>query len=253
MQNVHISMNILKKENYSPSQGKTIQQSAVAKLAYNHGADYGPYHYSAKQKDDFIKSYILKPDNKPFSYANAQEMAQDLEDLDKNRTQSQYGYNLIISLDHSLNLETNEKILNELINEQFTKYGLVSDIAIHNKNNSNLHAHVFVPMREIDNDGKFKKSKFQGGFKNKDFNSNFLRERWAKKINAERKKLGILEEVSTKSNSEKIQEFLDKDDVVSAAKLDYEVEKKQRRKRRRRGSNQIEMKKRSAKKEQAEK
>lgn len=222
MNNVHLEIKVLKKIDHI-NNSDLRENSAIKKLAYNHAANYQSHDYTKKTEDDFLESYLLT--NKNLAYQNSEELFLDVDRLDKNRTQAQLAYNLIISLDHKISYEANLKVLNELLEETFLKNNLVCDVAIHNKDNTNLHAHVLAPMREISEDGVLGK-KFRNGFNNKDFNSYFLRKRLAEKFNAERKKIGVLEEIDYRSNEQKIELLLQEKKIEEAIALNYKADKK---------------------------
>lgn len=222
MNNVHLEIKVLKKVDYI-NNSELRENSAIKKLAYNHAANYAGNNYTKKIEDDFIESYLLT--DKKLAYKNSEELFLAVDELDKNRTQSQLAYNLIISLDHKISYEANLRILNELLTETFLKNNLVCDVSIHNKDNANLHSHILVPMREID-EGKLCK-KFRGGFNNKDFNSYFLRKKLAEKFNEERKKIGISEQIDYRSNEQKMELLLQQNKVEEALAFNYKaVDKK---------------------------
>ncbi|KGQ68515.1 MobA/MobL family protein [Gallibacterium anatis] len=223
MNNVHLEIKVLKKIDYI-NNSELRENSAIKKLAYNHAANYEGNNYTKKIEDDFIESYLLT--DKKLNYKSSEELFLAVDELDKNRTQSQLAYNLIISLDHKISYEANLKVLNELLTETFLKNNLVCDVSIHNKDNANLHSHILVPIREISEDGKLGK-KFRRGFNNKDFNSYFLRKKLAEKFNEERRKNGIAEQIDYRSNEQKIELLLQQNKIEEALTFNYKaVDKK---------------------------
>lgn len=221
---LHFEMNILKKIEYDSKNGSLKEYSSINKLAYNHAANYDNFNWTKKQEDDFLESYFLKPDHT--NYKNSFDMFKHLEQIENKRNQAQLCFNLLLSLDHKLDYETNKLILNELLQDVFIENNIAVDIAIHNKNNSNLHAHILAPLRHIDETGKLKNK--VRSYNNPDFNTVNLRKKWAKLVNRERQKIGILEKIDYRSNQEKMEKALDAGDLVTAQKLDYQQTRKPR-------------------------
>ncbi|MFC0977386.1 MobA/MobL family protein [Pasteurella multocida] len=227
MENVHLEINILKKLEYDSKNGSLREQNSINKLAYNHASKLEfagqTFNWEKKQEDDFIEDYFLKTGHT--NYSNSEELFRDLEDIEKNRMKAQLCFNLLISLDHKLNYETNIKILNEFLDEIFVNEKIPCDVSIHNKNSSNLHAHILAPLRQIDEETGRLKNKVQS-YKNPHFDSKNLRKIWADKINKARAEQGIFEKIDYRSNAEKQAKALEAGDLVTAQKLDYKPQRK---------------------------
>ncbi|HED4445197.1 TPA: MobA/MobL family protein [Pasteurella multocida] len=154
------------------------------------------------------------------NYLTSEEMFRHLEEIEQNRNKAQLCFNLLISLDHKLDYETNKQIMNEFLEEIFISQNLSCDVAIHNKNNANLHAHVLIPLRHIDQQTGKLKNKVQS-FNNQHYNTNRMRKVWAEKINKARAEKGIAEQIDYRSNAEKQAQALEAGDLVTAQKLDH--------------------------------
>ncbi|HDR1580040.1 TPA: MobA/MobL family protein [Pasteurella multocida] len=222
MDNVHLEMKVLKKLDYDAKNGKLIEQSSIRKLAYNHATklefNNEVHNFVNKQEDDFIEDYFLKSVHT--NYLTSEEMFRHLEEIEQNRNKAQLCFNLLISLDHKLDYETNKQIMNEFLEEIFISQNLSCDVAIHNKNNANLHAHVLIPLRHIDQQTGKLKNKVQS-FNNQHYNTNRMRKVWAEKINKARAEKGIAEQIDYRSNAEKQAQALEAGDLVTAQKLDH--------------------------------
>ncbi|MDH2998504.1 hypothetical protein A1D22_10890 [Pasteurellaceae bacterium LFhippo2] len=223
-------MEILKKTVYNAKSGTIKEQSSINKLAYNHAAEYQQhghdkkFNWKKKQDDDFQESYFIAPAGT--DYKDSLEMFQHLEQIEDSRMKAQLAFNCILSLDHKLDYETNKKVLNEFVSELFTSQNIACDIAIHNKNNENLHAHLLAPTRSINEQGKLEKK--VNSYKQEHFNTNRLRKVLAAKFNEERAKRGITEKIDYRSNEEKKEEALNNDDLVTAEKFNYKTDNEKR-------------------------
>lgn len=227
MENVHLEINILKKLEYDSKNGSLREQNSINKLAYNHASklefNNQTFNWVKKQEDDYIEDYFLKPDHT--NYSTSEELFRDLESIENNRMRAQLCFNLLISLDHKLDYETNKRVLNEFLNEVFISEKIPCDISVHNKNNSNLHVHILAPLRHIDTETGKLKNKVKS-YKNPHFDSKNLRKIWAEKINKARAEQGITEKIDYRSNAEKMEKALDAGDLVTAQKLDYQQTRK---------------------------
>ena len=58
-----------------------------------------------------------------------------------------------IALPHELTREQGISLVREYVKEQFVNAGMCADIAIHDKEDGNPHAHVMLTIRPIEQDG----------------------------------------------------------------------------------------------------
>lgn len=116
-----------------------------------------------------------------------------------------------IALPNELSFEDQIALVKEFVSENFTRYGLCADIAIHRgafdpdrkpvsleavqERYDNPHAHIILPFRVVDGNG-FQRTKTQGRFMNHPSYLNRLREGWARLQNREFERLGLEVRVS---------------------------------------------------------
>jgi len=86
---------------------------------------------------------------------------------------------LNVALPRELSNSESRELLKEYVRDSFVKKGMVADVAMHDMNSENPHAHVMLTMRSIDQNGF--------GQKNRDWNSKDQlkewREAWEQKVN----------------------------------------------------------------------
>ena len=134
--------------------------SVVKKAAYNareniyRQESQSEINYSSKQ--DLLAKGILAPQNAPKWIFNRQQHYNKVEEQDK-RCNSQLGRTLDIGLLHQLTLEQNQQLLEQYLQKNFISRGMVADYCIHapdpNGDRRNIHAHIILSMRHIDEDG----------------------------------------------------------------------------------------------------
>ena len=146
----HFSVNII-------SRGKG--KSAVASAAYISGGkiknewDGVTHNYTKKQ--GVISKEIYLPDHAPEEYKDRKALWNSVELFEKN-SNAQLARNFIISLPKELSIEENKKMIEEYVQNNFVKEGMIVDLAIHDESrdgNQNIHAHIMTIVRPINEDG----------------------------------------------------------------------------------------------------
>ena len=146
----HFSVNII-------SRGKG--KSAVASASYisgekiKNGWDGITQDYTKKQ--GVISKEIYLPDHAPEEYKDRKTLWNSVELFEKN-SNAQLARNFIISLPKELSIEENKKMIEEYVQNNFVKEGMIVDLAIHDESregNQNIHAHIMTIVRPINEDG----------------------------------------------------------------------------------------------------
>lgn len=153
----HFSVNII-------SRGKG--KSAVASAAYISGEkiknEWDGVTHDYTKKQGVISKEIFLPDHAPEEYKDRKTLWNSVELFEKN-SNAQLARNFIISLPKELSIEENKKMIEEYIQTNFVKEGMIVDLAIHDESregNQNIHAHIMTIVRPINEDGTWgKKSK----------------------------------------------------------------------------------------------
>lgn len=140
--------------------------NAIAAAAYRAGEKIGKYDYSRKKGVAY--SEILSPENAPEWVKNREKLWNAVEDSEK-RKDSQLCREINVALPLELKVEERKDLLKTFC-VQFTRQGMVADIAIHQQDSGNPHAHIMLTMRELTPDGF--------GGKRRDWNRKELVEKW---------------------------------------------------------------------------
>lgn len=204
---------------------RTAGRSAVACAAYRSGQNlnderYNKQHnYQKKSQNEGITAFIIAPENSPEWVYNREQLWNKVEASEK-RKDAQLAREIILSLPVELSKEKNEQMVKEFVQEQFVRFGMVADVAMHKLDSHNPHCHIMLTLREVEVNG-FKSKK------NRDWNKTELlelwRERWADKLNKVLEQNQVDERVTHKS-------YKDQGiDVVPSLKLsvaEWQVEQK---------------------------
>ena len=146
----HFSVDII-------SRGKG--KSAVASAAYISGEkiknEWDGVTHDYTKKQGVISKEIYLPDHAPKEYKDRKTLWNSVELFEKN-SNAQLARNFIISLPKELSIEENKKMIEEYVQNNFVKEGMIVDLAIHDESregNQNIHAHIMTIVRPINEDG----------------------------------------------------------------------------------------------------
>lgn len=131
-------------------------KSAVAAAAYRSGEnltnEYDGITHDYTRKGGVVHTEILLPDHAPAVYADRSVLWNAVEKIEKAKN-AQLAREIEIALPHELTREQGISLVREYVKEQFVSAGMCADIAIHDKNDGNPHAHVMLTIRPIEKDG----------------------------------------------------------------------------------------------------
>lgn len=171
----------------------TSATTITAKAAYRsgtilHDATTGEtYDYTRKR--GIYDSEILLPENAPQWMRDREKLwvaVEQKEDQSTRRNKAQLARELILALPTELEHDHKQSLVRGYVQEQFVQKGMVADVAYHDFNKHNPHAHVLLTMREVSPEGF--------GKKNRRWNDRALvkqwRESWANHVNRELEREG---------------------------------------------------------------
>ena len=92
------------------------------------------------------------PDHAPAAYADRAVLWNAVEKIEKAKN-AQLAREIEIALPKELTREQGISLVREYVKEQFVNAGMCADIAIHDKQDGNPHAHVMLTIRPIEQDG----------------------------------------------------------------------------------------------------
>lgn len=133
-------------------------QSAVAASAYQSGeklfcqSDHKQKYYSHKK--EIVWSDVLLPENAPLIYKDRNTLWNSVEQIEK-RYDAQLARRIIIALPREIPRDSQITLIRTFCLEQFVSKGMIADVAVHDRDGDNPHAHILLTMRALDNEGKW--------------------------------------------------------------------------------------------------
>ena len=142
----HLSIKIV-------SRGKG--KSAVAASAYRSGEkiknEYDGVVHDFTRKGGIVHTEILLPQNAPQEFLDRGTLWNSVEKIEKSKN-SQLAREIEIALPKELDREKQIELVREYVKENFVKIGMCADIALHDKDDGNPHAHILLTMRPLNED-----------------------------------------------------------------------------------------------------
>jgi MobA/MobL family len=134
-----------------------------------------------------LASGIYPPKGAPDWAHDLGQLVNEVERFEK-RSDSQLAMNFDIALPHEQTLEQNRRLMQDFVREQFQRKGYAAHFAIHppdrNGDDRNIHAHVLVTLRKIDEHGFARtKAEQQERYRNRGEYVEGLRDAWEKLAN----------------------------------------------------------------------
>lgn len=121
-------------------------------------SEYDGHTYKPDPKEDLVHSEIDLPENVPEEYKDRATLWNSVEAVEKQKN-SQLARMFKGSLPNDWTYEVAEEVVREYIMDNFVSRGMCADWAIHDscneKGQRNLHFHLLLTLREIDEDGKW--------------------------------------------------------------------------------------------------
>ena len=148
-------------------------RSVTAAAAYRSGSRIVDHRtgqvndYTRKRGIDFTAIYSPSP--APAWVQERSALWNSVETAEK-RKDAQLARDVEIALPCELTYEQNVGLVEGFIRSQFVALGMVADVAIHNADGKNPHAHILLTMRELTPDGF--------GNKNREWNDKVKIEEW---------------------------------------------------------------------------
>ena len=142
----HLSIKII-------SRGKG--KSAVAASAYRSGEkiknEYDGIVHDFTRKGGIAHTEIILPQNAPQEFSDRGTLWNSVEKIEKSKN-SQLAREIEVALPKELNREKQIELVREYVKENFVKIGMCADIALHDKDDGNPHAHILLTMRPLNED-----------------------------------------------------------------------------------------------------
>lgn len=151
------------------------------------------------RKSGVVHTEIMIAENIPERLRDRETLWNEIEFVEK-RKDAQLAREIEMALPVELDRKKQVELVRDFVQGNFTSEGMIADIAIHDKNDGNPHAHVMLTMRKFDAE--------KGGFANKDRTWNAVeklaqwREAWELSVNRALELAGRVERVDRRSLEE---------------------------------------------------
>lgn len=133
-------------------------KSAVASAAYRSGEiltnDYDGVTHDFTRKRGIVHTEILLPPHAPPEFSDRSILWNSVEKIEKAKN-SQLAREVEIALPVELNREQQIQLVREYVKDNFVLVGMCADIAIHDKEDGNPHAHIMLTMRQLEESGEW--------------------------------------------------------------------------------------------------
>ncbi|WP_018659276.1 MobQ family relaxase [Allofustis seminis] len=130
-------------------------KSAVAASAYRSGEkiknEYDGIVHDFTRKGGIAHTEILLPQNAPQAFLDRGTLWNSVEKIEKSKN-SQLAREIEIALPKELNREKQIELVREYVKDNFVNVGMCADIALHDKDDGNPHAHILLTMRPLNED-----------------------------------------------------------------------------------------------------
>ena len=177
--------------------------SAVAQIAYDTRSKLtnertGEKHDWSKHKADVIESQIIGPSMTPGQLALGAELAEK-------RWDARVGRAMDVAIPHELSAEEQWRLLRGFGLQLRDTYGCALSVSLHHPNRKgddrNVHGHIFMTTRVVDEAGNFSKAKIRclDDQKLGPIEIDHIREMWEVRCNRSLRKVGVSEGVNRRS------------------------------------------------------
>ena len=138
--------------------GRSSGRSAVAASAYMSCSkilnDYDGVLHDFTRKRGLVWEHIFLPENAPQEWQERSELWNAVERTEKTKD-SRLARELVVALPVELGKEQWINLLSEYIQNNFVADGMCADVAIHDTDGHNPHAHIMLTVRPLDDKGKW--------------------------------------------------------------------------------------------------
>ena len=137
---------------------RSIGRSAVAASAYMSCSrimnDYDGVLHDYTRKKGLVWEQVFLPDNAPLEWADRNKLWNAVEGAEKSKD-SRLARELVVALPVELDENGWINLITEYIKSNFVSDGMCADVAIHNTDGHNPHAHILLTVRPLDSKGRW--------------------------------------------------------------------------------------------------
>ena len=133
-------------------------RSAVAASAYLSCSrlynDYDGIQHDYTKKQGLVWQQVFLPEYAPQEWQDREQLWNAVEEVETAKD-SRLAREFVVALPIELSREEQVELLQEFIREQFVSDGMCADAAIHDTDGHNLHAHILLTVRPLDEQGRW--------------------------------------------------------------------------------------------------
>ena len=143
----HLEAKVIKR-----SVGRTACGAAAYMSCSRIYNDYDGVQHDYTRKGGLVWEHVFLPLMAPEAWQNRETLWNAVEAAEKTKD-SQLAREIIVALPVELAKEQWIELMSDFIQEQFVSDGMCADVAIHNTDGHNPHAHILLTMRPLNKDG----------------------------------------------------------------------------------------------------
>lgn len=198
--------------------------SAVAAAAYRSGERLldertGEEHnYSRRSGVDHVE--IITPEDAPEWMRERAELWNRVEAVER-RQDAQVAREIRVALPVELGEEDRRQLVRDFVSESFASRGMVADVAYHDGDGHNPHAHILLTTRSVAADGDGFSAKKDRSWNSRETLEDW-RESWATAANQALERTECRERIDHRTLEAQRDEALEQGDLSRAAELDRE-------------------------------
>ena len=133
-------------------------RSAVASAAYMSCDkiynDYDGIQHDYTKKQGLVWEHVFLPQYAPPEWKDRSKLWNAVEESEKTKN-SRLAREFVVALPKELNKAQWKELLSEFIQDNFVSDGMCADVAVHNTDGHNPHAHIMLTVRPLDKNGKW--------------------------------------------------------------------------------------------------
>ena len=129
----------------------SVQMAAYCSRGKMH-SDYTGEIYDYTKRSDLVHHRVMLPDHAPEIFRNSEVLWNSVEEVEKSRN-ARLARVIIAALPKELDTQVHIAMVQRYVQEYFVQRGMCADVSIHDKGDSNPHAHILLTTRPLDRDG----------------------------------------------------------------------------------------------------
>lgn len=133
-------------------------RSAVAAAAYiscdKIYNDYDGIQHDYTKKQGLVWEHVFLPHNAPPEWSDRSKLWNAVEESEKAKD-SRLAREFVVALPKELNKTQWKELLSEFIQDNFVSDGMCTNVAVHDTDGHNPHAHIMLTVRPLDKNGKW--------------------------------------------------------------------------------------------------